>query len=58
MVEAVNPQTGAAYFSIPVFLGFATETGPNSPNGALIFGSLEPGPLATSPFGVVVWYNE
>jgi hypothetical protein len=58
-VEAQNPQDAPnSYFNIPVFQGFATQTGPNTPNGALIFGSFTDTVLGSEPYGVVVWYNE
>lgn len=58
-VEGLNPQIyPSSWYNIPVFLGFATEAGPNSPDGALLFGSPFGAVLGTGSYGIVVWYNE
>jgi hypothetical protein len=57
-VEALNPQSNpSSWYNIPAFIGFATETGPNTPNGALLFASPFAAALGTESYGVVVWYN-
>lgn len=45
-----NPEVVDRYDSLPQFVGSATGTGPNSPNGALVFESVTNG-----TFGVVIW---
>ena len=59
IVQAVNPedQLGLDAFDLPRLLGIATQTGPTSPNGALLFtGDTHPWP--DSPWGVTIWYLE
>jgi hypothetical protein len=59
MVEALNPQSApSSWYNVPAFLGFATQAGPNSPDGALLFASPFGAVLGTEPYGVLVWYNE
>jgi hypothetical protein len=61
VAETTNPQdTSGGWWNIPEFIGIATQTGPTTPNGVLLFGSrggLDATPL-NGTYGVVVWYAE
>jgi hypothetical protein len=45
-----NPQIVDQYANVPTFQGLATQAGPNSPNGALMFTGTQDG-----TFGVLIW---
>jgi hypothetical protein len=61
VVQAQNAQSSPHWYGIPLFLGAATQPGPNSPNGTLGFvnsARLTGVEIGSGPFGVTIWYND
>ena len=59
LVTNLNPDAtgGNVNVDVPVFHSIASEVGPDSPQGVIIFAG-EPGVnLEGNQYGVVIWYN-